>query len=71
MAHDSPEYHKRYQLGESESISRTQVLFAAVLLFARASGKFEQRRVLAVAFAFAAAVFTFAFVRTAMLPFLK
>jgi hypothetical protein len=69
MAHDSPEYHKRYQLGESESALRTQALLAAVLLFARASGKFEQRRVHAVAFAFAAAVLTFAFVRTAVLPF--
>ncbi len=44
------------------------VLFAAVLFFASASGKFEQRRVRVVAFAFAAAVFAFAVVRTAMLP---
>ncbi len=44
------------------------VLFAAVLFFASASGKFEQRRVRAVAFAFAAAVFVFAVVRTVMLP---
>src|SRR5207249_4010588 len=44
------------------------VLFATVLFFASASGKFEQRRVRAVAFAFAAAVFAFALVRTAMLP---
>jgi hypothetical protein len=44
------------------------VLFAAVLFFASASGKFEQRRVRVVAFAFAAAVFLFAVVRTAMLP---
>jgi hypothetical protein len=44
------------------------VLFATVLFFASASGKFEQRRVRAVAFAFAAAVFVFAVVRTAMLP---
>ncbi len=44
------------------------VLFAAVLFFASASGKFEQRRVRVVAFAFAAAVFTFAVVRMAMLP---
>jgi len=44
------------------------VLFAAVLFFASASGKFEQRRVRMVAFAFAAAVFAFALVRTAMLP---
>jgi len=45
------------------------VLFAAVLFFASAAGKFEQPRVRRVAFAFAAAVFTFAVVRTAMLPF--
>jgi hypothetical protein len=44
------------------------VLFAAVLFFASASGKFEQRRVRIVAFSFAAAVFIFAVVRTAMLP---
>lgn len=44
------------------------VLFAAVLFFASASGKFEQRRVRMVAFIFAAAVFIFAVVRTAMLP---
>ena len=44
------------------------VLFAAVLFFASASGKFEQRRVRLVAFIFAAAVFIFAVVRTAMLP---
>jgi hypothetical protein len=44
------------------------VLFATVLFFASASGKFEQRRVRSVAFAFAAAVFAFALVRTAMLP---
>ncbi|PYI95058.1 MAG: hypothetical protein DME98_17900 [Verrucomicrobia bacterium] len=43
------------------------VLFATVLFFASASGKFEQRRVRAVAFAFAVAVFLFAVVRTAML----
>src|SRR5205814_5026236 len=36
------------------------VLFAAVLFFASASGKFEQRRVRVVAFAFAVAVFAFA-----------
>ena len=35
---------------------------------ASASGKFEQRRVRVVAFAFAAAIFAFAIVRTAMLP---
>jgi hypothetical protein len=44
------------------------VLFAAVLFFASASGKFEQRRVRLVTFVFAAAVFTFAVVRTVMLP---
>jgi hypothetical protein len=44
------------------------VLFATVLFFASASGKFEQRRVRVVAFAFAAAVFTFAVVRMVMLP---
>jgi hypothetical protein len=44
------------------------VLFAAVLFFASASGKFEQRRVRLVAFSFAASVFIFAVVRTVMLP---
>jgi hypothetical protein len=44
------------------------VLFATVLFFASASGKFEQRRVRIVAFAFAVAVFMFALVRTLMLP---
>ena len=44
------------------------VLFAAVLFFASASGKFEQRRVRLVTFVFGAAVFTFAVVRTLMLP---
>jgi hypothetical protein len=44
------------------------VLFATVLFFASASGKFEQRRVRVVAFSFAAAVFIFAVVRTATLP---
>jgi hypothetical protein len=43
------------------------VLFATVLFFASASGRFEQRRVRIVAFAFAVAVFAFAVVRTAML----
>ena len=43
------------------------VLFATVLFFASASGKFEQQRVRSVAFAFAIAVL-FALVRTAMLP---
>jgi len=44
------------------------VLFATVLFFANASGKFEQRRVRVVAFAFAVAVFAFAVIRMAMLP---
>jgi len=44
------------------------VLFATVLFFASASGKFEQRRVRVVAFAFAVAVSVFAVVRTLMLP---
>ena len=44
------------------------VLFATVLFFASASGKFEQRRVRVVAFAFAVAVFAFAVIRTGMLP---
>ena len=44
------------------------VLFATVLFFASASGKFEQRRVRVVAFAFAVAIFLFAVVRTVMLP---
>jgi hypothetical protein len=44
------------------------VLFATVLFFASASGKFEQRRVRVVAFGFAVAVFAFAVMRTAMLP---
>jgi hypothetical protein len=44
------------------------VLFATVLFFASASGKFEQQRVRTIAFAFAVAVFVFAVVRTTMLP---
>jgi len=44
------------------------VLFATVLFFASASGKFDQRRVRMIAFAFAAAVFAFVLVRAAMLP---
>ena len=44
------------------------VLFAAVLFFASASGRFEQRRVRVVTFIFASAVFIFAVVRTTMLP---
>jgi hypothetical protein len=44
------------------------VLFATVLFLASASGKFEQRRARVMAFAFAAAVFLFAVMRTAILP---
>jgi hypothetical protein len=44
------------------------VLFAAVLFFASASSRFEQRRVRVVAFAFAVTVFLFTVIRTAMLP---
>jgi hypothetical protein len=44
------------------------VLFAAVLFFANASSRFEQRRVRIVAFSFAIAVFLFAVARTATLP---
>jgi hypothetical protein len=44
------------------------VLFAAVLFFANASSRFEQRRVRIVAFSFAIAVFLFTVVRTAMFP---
>lgn len=47
------------------------VLFAAVLFFANASSRFEQRRVRVVAFAFAVAVFLFAVVRTVTLPLLS
>lgn len=60
------------QAGVAGSISgqylANTVLFAAVLFFASASGKFEQRRVRMVAFGFATAVFIFALIRTAMLP---
>jgi hypothetical protein len=45
------------------------VLFATVLFFANAAGKFEQRRVRVISSLFAAAVFVFAVVRIAMLPF--
>jgi hypothetical protein len=44
------------------------VLFATVLFFASASGRFEQRRVRLVAFVFAVVVFAFALVRTGVLP---
>ncbi|RYF47283.1 MAG: hypothetical protein EOO38_12460 [Cytophagaceae bacterium] len=45
------------------------VLFAAVLFFANAAGKFEQQRVRLVALAFAFLVFSVAVVRMLMLPF--
>ncbi len=44
------------------------VLFAAVLFFAGALSKFEQRRVRVAAFIFAVVVFGFAVARTLMLP---
>lgn len=44
------------------------VLFATVLFFANAAGKFEQRRVRVIAFAFAAAVFLFAVAHMVVLP---
>jgi hypothetical protein len=44
------------------------VLFAAVLFFANAAGKFEQRRVRGSAFVFALALFLFAVIRVAILP---
>ena len=44
------------------------VLFATVLFFANAAGKFEQRRVRIVALCFAAVVFAFALARTMALP---
>jgi hypothetical protein len=44
------------------------VLFAAVLFFANAASKFEQRRVRILGFLFAMAVFAFAVVRTVVLP---
>jgi hypothetical protein len=44
------------------------VMFATVLFFANAAGKFEQARVRLVSFAFAIGVFTFAVVRIATLP---
>jgi hypothetical protein len=63
------------QAGAAGSVSgqylANTVLFAAVLFFANAAGRFEQRRVRIVAFAFAVAVFLFAVVRTAMLPLLS
>ena len=63
------------QAGAAGSISgqylANTVLFAAVLFFANAAGKFEQRRVRIVAFAFAVAVFLFAVMRTVTLPVLS
>ena len=44
------------------------VLFAAVLFFANAAGKFEQRRVRVISFFFAVAVFLFAVGRIVILP---
>jgi hypothetical protein len=44
------------------------VLFATMLFFANAAGKFEQRRVRLIAFFFALAVFTFAIAQIVMLP---
>ena len=44
------------------------VLFAAVLFFANAASKFEQRRVRTVSFLFAVTVFAFAVARIAILP---
>jgi hypothetical protein len=44
------------------------VLFATVLFFANAAGKFEQPRVRVISFVFAVAVFLFAVTRVAILP---
>ena len=44
------------------------VLFATVLFFVNAASKFEQRRVRLLGFLFAIAIFSFAVVRTVMLP---
>ncbi len=44
------------------------VLFATVLFFANAAGKFEQRRVRVVAFTFTLAIFVFVLTRIAILP---
>jgi hypothetical protein len=63
------------QAGAAGSVSgqylANTVLFATVLFFANAAGKFEQRRVRVVAFAFAVAVFLFAVMRTVTLPLLS
>ena len=45
------------------------VMFATVLFFANAAGKFEQSRVRIVSFFFAVGVFAFAVLRIALLPF--
>jgi hypothetical protein len=45
------------------------VMFATVLFFANAAGKFEQARVRIVSFFFAVGVFAFAVLRIALLPF--
>jgi hypothetical protein len=45
------------------------VMFATVLFFANAAGKFEQARVRIVSFIFAVGVFAFAVLRIALLPF--
>jgi hypothetical protein len=54
--------------GVSGQYLANTVLFATVLFFASASGKFEQWRVRAVAFTFATAVFAFAVIRMLVLP---
>jgi len=64
----SSQQEARYAGNISGQYLANTVLFATVLFFASASGKFEQRRVRTVAFAFAVAVFLFAVVRTATLP---
>jgi hypothetical protein len=65
-------WNSQQEAGTAGSISgqylANTVLFAAVLFFANASSKFEQRRVRLVTFVFAIAVFTFAVVRTVVLP---
>jgi hypothetical protein len=45
------------------------VMFATVLFFANAAGKFQQARVRLVSFLFAVGVFAFAVVRIALLPY--
>jgi hypothetical protein len=45
------------------------VMFATVLFFANAAGKFEQARVRVVSFFFAVSVFAFAVLRIVLLPF--